>query len=66
MKKQRRRVRPKRPMWHFAVRLKPADRELWKEAAMRSGESYSEVLRVALREHCRKLLLRDAGDRTAA
>jgi hypothetical protein len=65
MKKSKQVLRTKRAMVHIATRFKREDRELWREAAARTGESLSEVLRTALREYCRKLL-RDTGDRTAA
>jgi hypothetical protein len=56
MKKQTKPIRTKRAMWHFAVKLRPADRQLWVEAAGRLGESLSETLRLALREYCKKVI----------
>jgi hypothetical protein len=59
MKKRTKPIRTKQPMWHGAVRLKPADRKLWIEAAMKARESLSETLRIALREHCKTVLRED-------
>jgi uncharacterized protein (DUF1778 family) len=66
MKKSKRATRTKRAMVHIATRFKREDRELWREAAARTGESLSEVLRIALRKYCRELLLGSISDQNAA
>jgi hypothetical protein len=59
MKKQTKTIRTKRAMLNFSVRVKPQDRKLWIDAATKAGESLSEILRIALREHCKTVLRED-------
>lgn len=47
------------PMVHGVFRLKRADRTRWIEAAVRTDESMSEFLRIALRERIQKILTLD-------
>jgi uncharacterized protein (DUF1778 family) len=56
MKKKKPALRSKRAMVHAAFRLKREDRELWREAAIKTGESLTEFLRISLRERARKVL----------
>jgi uncharacterized protein (DUF1778 family) len=56
MKKSKSVVRTKRPMIHFTFRAKTEERIIWRDAATRLGVSLNEFLRLAVREHGRRVL----------
>jgi uncharacterized protein (DUF1778 family) len=49
-------TRTKRPMQHYAFRLKREDRRLLRQAAIRMDQSMGEFLRAALRERATNVL----------
>jgi hypothetical protein len=56
MKRGKSVIRTKRPIVHFTFRAKTEERILWRDAASKLGISLNEFLRLAVREHCRKVL----------
>jgi uncharacterized protein (DUF1778 family) len=59
MKKTKTAIRTKRPMVHATFRLKREEREIWREAAAKLGESLNEFVRVAVTERGRRVILKD-------
>jgi uncharacterized protein (DUF1778 family) len=50
-------MRTKKPMPFIAARVKQADLQLLRAAAVKRDQSQSEIMREALREKCSKILL---------